>query len=178
MKNILVLGVTGSIAAYKAAELVSRLRQNDVEVRVIMTDSTTHIVYQQTILKLTKTTMTVSLGDIPTRQTRHIELALETKVLLIAPATADILAKMAHGIADDALSTFCLSHDGTVIVAPAMNPRMWMHPATQDNVRLLKQRGVRFVGPVEGHVACGESGAGRMSEVADILDAALKAMKE
>lgn len=178
MKNILVLGVTGSIAAYKAADLVSKLRQNGVEVRVIMTESATHLVCPQTFLTLSQAPVTVSLWDAPTWQPRHIELALETKVLLIAPATADILAKMAHGIADDALSTFCLSHDGTVIVAPAMNPRMWKHPATQENVRVLKSRGVRFVGPVEGRVACGEAGLGRMTEVGEILDAALQAMKE
>ncbi len=178
MKNLLVLGVTGSIAAYKAAELTSQLRQHGVEVRVMMTESATHLVAPQTFLTLSKSPVTVSLWDSPSWQPRHIELALETKVLLIAPATANILAKMAHGIADDSLSTFYLSHEGTVIVAPAMNPRMWRHPATQENVRILKERGVRFVGPAEGRVACGEAGVGRMSEVSEILSAALSAMSE
>ena len=177
-KHILVLGVTGSIAAYKAADLASRLRQNGVEIRVMMTESATHLVCPQTFLTLSKAPVTVSLWDAPSWQPRHIELALETKVLLIAPATANILAKMAHGLADDALSTFCLSHEGTVIVAPAMNPRMWRHPSTQANVRTLQERGVRFVGPVEGHVACGEAGLGRMAEVDEILNAALAAMAE
>ncbi|MCQ2403270.1 MAG: phosphopantothenoylcysteine decarboxylase [Lentisphaeria bacterium] len=177
-KHILVLGVTGSIAAYKAADLASRLRQNGVEIRVMMTESATHLVCPQTFLTLSKAPVTVSLWDAPSWQPRHIELALETKVLLIAPATANILAKMANGIADDALSTFCLSHEGTVIVAPAMNPRMWRHPATQANVRTLQERGVRFVGPVEGRVACGEAGLGRMAEVDEILSAALAAMTE
>ncbi len=177
-KHILVLGVTGSIAAYKAADLTSRLRQNGVEIRVMMTESATHLVCPQTFLTLSKAPVTVSLWDAPSWQPRHIELALETKVLLIAPATANILAKMANGIADDALSTFCLSHEGTVIVAPAMNPRMWRHPATQANVRTLQERGVRFVGPVEGRVACGEAGLGRMAEVDEILSAALAAMTE
>lgn len=177
-KHILVLGVTGSIAAYKAADLASRLRQNGVEIRVMMTESATHLVCPQTFLTLSKAPVTVSLWDAPSWQPRHIELALETKVLLIAPATANILAKMANGIADDALSTFCLSHEGTVMVAPAMNPRMWRHPATQANVRTLQERGVRFVGPVEGRVACGEAGLGRMAEVDEILSAALAAMTE
>ena len=177
-KHILVLGVTGSIAAYKAADLASRLRQNGVEIRVMMTESATHLVCPQTFLTLSKAPVTVSLWDAPSWQPRHIELALETKVLLIAPATANILAKMANGIADDALSTFGLSHEGTVIVAPAMNPRMWRHPATQANVRTLQERGVRFVGPVEGRVACGEAGLGRMAEVDEILSAALAAMTE
>ena len=177
-KPILVLGVTGSIAAYKAADLASRLRQNGVEIRVMMTESATHLVCPQTFLTLSKAPVTVSLWDAPTWQPRHIELALETKVLLIAPATANILAKMANGIADDALSTFCLSHEGTVIVAPAMNPRMWRHPATQANIRILQERGVRFIGPVEGRVACGEAGLGRMADIEEILQTALEAMKE
>lgn len=178
MKNILVLGVTGSIAAYKAAELTSRLRQEGVETHVIMTEAATRLVAPQTFLTLSKNPVTVSLWDAPTWKPRHIELALETKALLIAPATADILAKMANGIADDALSTFCLSHEGTVIVAPAMNPRMWRHPATRENCRILRERGVRFVGPVVGHVACGEEGEGRMAEVDDVFKAAMEAMKE
>ena len=164
IRNILVLGVTGSIAAYKAAELTSQLRKAGVEVRVMMTESATHLVCPQTFQTLSW-------------QPRHIELALETKLLVIAPATANILAKMAHGIADDALSTFYLSHDGPVLVAPAMNPRMWKHPATQANVKMRQKRGVKFVGPVVGSVACGEAGMGRMAPVEDILAAALEEFK-
>jgi phosphopantothenoylcysteine decarboxylase len=174
-KNILVLGVTGSIAAYKAADLCSRLRQSGREVRVIMTESATHLVAPQTFLTLSKAPVTISLWDAPSWQPRHIQLALETKLLVIAPATANILAKMAHGIADDSLSTFYLSHEGPVLVAPAMNPRMWRHPATQENIRILKERGVHFVGPACGHVACGdEEGPGRMCSVEEILDAIQK----
>ena len=177
-KTHLVLGVTGSIAAYKAAEITSLLRKAGVELTVMMTEAATRLVCPQTFQTLSRNPVVTSLWTSPDWQPRHIELAMETKVLLIAPATADILAKMAHGIADDALSTFCLSHEGTVIVAPAMNPRMWRHPATRANVALLKKRGVRFVGPVVGAVACGEAGLGRMAAVEEIVQAALAAMRE
>ena len=173
----LVLGVTGSIAAYKAAELTSQLRKAGIEVQVIMTEAATHLVCPQTFQTLSRAPVVTNLWDSPEWQPRHIELALETKLLVVAPATADILAKMAHGIADDALSTFCLSHDGPVLVAPAMNPRMWKHPATQANMQVLKERGVRLVGPVVGSVACGEAGMGRMASVEEILASALELMK-
>ena len=178
MARKIVIGVTGSIAAYKAAELTSQLRKAGIEVNVIMTESATRLVAPQTFQTLSRHSVVTSLWTSPDWQPRHIELALETKVLLIAPATANILAKMAHGIADDALSTFCLSHEGTVIVAPAMNPRMWRHPATVDNCALLRRRGVRFVGPVVGEVACGDAGMGRMATVEEIASAAIAAMKE
>ena len=176
-RNVLVLGVTGSIAAYKAAELTSQLRKAGVTVRVMMTEAATRLVCPQTFQTLSRAPVVTSLWDSPEWQPQHIELALETKLLVVAPATANILAKMAQGIADDALSTFCLSHDGPVLVAPAMNPRMWKHPATQANVRLLRERGVHFVGPVVGSVACGEAGMGRMASVEEILAAALELMK-
>ena len=176
-RNVLVLGVTGSIAAYKASELTSQLRKAGVTVRVMMTEAATRLVCPQTFQTLSRAPVVTSLWDSPEWQPRHIELALETKLLVVAPATANILAKMAQGIADDALSTFCLSHDGPVLVAPAMNPRMWKHPATQANVRLLRERGVHFVGPVVGSVACGEAGMGRMASVEEILAAALELMK-
>ncbi len=178
MKNILVLGVTGSIAAYKAADLTSRLRQRGIEVRVMMTESATKLVCPQTFQTLSQAPVVTELWHSPNWQPRHIELALETKLLVIAPATANILAKMAHGIADDALSTFCLSHDGPVIVAPAMNPRMWRHPATQENCRILRERGVQFVGPEDGRVACGDNGVGRMTTVDEIFQAAVAVMEE
>ena len=176
-RNLLVLGVTGSIAAYKAAELASLLVKADVKLQVMMTEAATHLVCPQTFQTLSRAPVVTSLWDSPDWQPRHIELALETRLLVVAPATADILAKMAQGIADDALSTFCLSHDGLVLVAPAMNPRMWKHPATQANVRLLKRRGVKFVGPVVGSVACGEAGMGRMASVVDIFTTAMELMK-
>lgn len=173
-KPLLVLGVTGSIAAYKAADLTSKLVQKGIDVQVIMTESAQKLVCPQTFMTLSQNPVITSLWEMPDWQPGHIALAIRASALLIAPATANILAKMAHGIADDALSTYYLSHTGPVLVAPAMNPRMWQHPATVDNCKLLKKRKVQFIGPETGHVACGENGPGRLAEVAAIVDTVLK----
>jgi phosphopantothenoylcysteine synthetase/decarboxylase len=166
---IVVLGVTGSIAAYKAAELTSSLVQAGLTVEVIMTANALRLVQPQTFFTLSQRPVVTDLWELPDWQPGHIALAERAALLLIAPATANILAKLAHGIADDALSTYALSHSGRVLVAPAMNPRMWAHPAVQANCRLLQERGVRFVGPASGRVACGEGGIGRLAAVPDIL---------
>lgn len=176
-KKVVVLGVTGSIAAYKAADLVSRMSQHDLEVHVIMTENAQRFVTPRTFLTLSRNPVVTSLWDTPEWQPEHVELATIANLLVIAPATANILAKMARGIADDALSTYCLSHTGQVIVAPAMNPRMWNHPATQANLRILRERNVVFAGPVCGRVACGEEGFGRMQEVPEVLDCILNTLK-
>jgi len=168
-----VLGVTGSIAAYKAADLTSRLVQAGITVEVIMTASAMRLVQPQTFLTLSQRPVTTDLWDLPDWQPGHIALAERAALLVVAPATANILAKLAHGLADDALSTYALSHSGPVLVAPAMNPRMWAHPAVQANCRVLRKRGVRFAGPVRGRVACGEGGLGRMAAVEDIVAAVL-----
>ena len=168
---VVVLGVTGSIAAYKAADLTSRLVKAGMDVRVLMTASALHLVGEQTFMTLSQNPVVTDLWAIPDWRPGHIELALCAQVLVIAPATANILAKMAHGIADDALSTYYLSHTGAVLVAPAMNPRMWSHAAVQENCRVLRERGVIFVGPDSGPVACGEGGMGRMAETPVILAA-------
>lgn len=167
--RVLALGVTGSIAAYKAADLTSKLRQAGITVQVLMTANAQKLVCAQTFFTLSQMPVITDLWTIPDWRPGHIELSARCKVLLIAPATANILAKMAQGIADDALSTFYLSHTGTVLVAPAMNPRMWEHPATQENVRILQERGVIFIGPDSGHVACGAGGRGRMAPVEEIF---------
>lgn len=171
-----VLGVTGSIAAYKAADLTSRLVQAGVEVDVILTANAMRLVQPQTFFTLSRRPVVKDLWELPDWQPGHIALAERAQALVVAPATANILAKLAHGIADDALSTYALSHTGLVIVAPAMNPRMWAHPAVQANCATLRQRGVRFVGPDTGRVACGEAGAGRMAAVEEILAAVLAAV--
>ena len=173
-KPLLVLGVTGSIAAYKAADITSKLVQNGIDVQVIMTEAAQRLVCPQTFMTLSRNPVITSLWEMPDWQPGHIALAIRATALLIAPATANILAKMAHGIADDALSTYCLSHTGPVMVAPAMNPRMWQHPATVDNCKLLKKRKVQFIGPETGHVACGENGPVRLAEVSDVIAAVLK----
>ena len=169
-KKSIVLGVTGSIAAFKAADLTSKLTQQGIKVNVIMTESATKLVQPQTFFTLSREPVITSLWDAPSWQPEHIKLAEESDLLVIAPATADIIAKMAHGIADDALSTYCLSHTKEVLVFPAMNPRMWHNAATQENVATLRRRGIDVVNPASGHVACGEEGDGRFPEVPLIVD--------
>jgi len=170
-KQIIALGVTGSIAAYKAADLVSRLVKQGCEVHVLMTAAARELVTERTFLTLSRNPVVVSLWDMPEWQPGHVSLAERAALLVVAPATANFLAKYAHGVADDALTTYALAHDGPVLLAPAMNPRMWRHPATQANRALLRRRGVRFVGPGSGRVACGDDGEGRMAEPTDILAA-------
>ena len=167
--HVLALGVTGSIAAYKAADLTSKFRQSGIAVQVLITANAQQLVCAQTFFTLSQMPVITDLWTIPDWRPGHIELSDRCKVLLIAPATANILAKMAQGIADDALSTFYLSHTGPVLVAPAMNPRMWKHPATQENCRILQDRGVIFIGPDTGNVACGTGGRGRMAPVEEIF---------
>ncbi|MBN2449408.1 MAG: phosphopantothenoylcysteine decarboxylase [Lentisphaeria bacterium] len=175
-RPLVALGVTGSIAAYKAADLTSRLLQAGIEVQVLMTRNAMRLVQPQTFLTLSRRPVITDLWEMPDWQPGHIALAEQARVLAVAPATACILAKMAHGIADDALSTYALSHGGAVIVAPAMNPRMWSHPAVKANCRCLRRRGARFVGPGAGRVACGEEGLGRLAPVEEILAAILDAL--
>ena len=164
-KITIALGVTGSIAAFKACELTSCLVREGYDVNVIMTASACKLVCPKSFLTLSRNPVMTDLWEEKEWQPGHIELAMRTKLLVIAPATANIIAKMAHGIADDALSTFYISHTGPTIVAPAMNPRMWAHPATQDNAALLRKRGVIFAGPDSGRVACGEDGKGRLCKI-------------
>lgn len=167
----LALGVSGSIAAYKAADLTSRLVKAGYNVVVIMTDHAQEMVTPITFLTLSRNPVVTTLFDLPEWKPGHIALTDQIDLFIVAPATANILAKMAQGIADDALSTALLSCTHPILVAPAMNPNMWQHPATQSNCEILKQRGVHFVGPGEGNLACGDSGIGRMSEPEVILQA-------
>lgn len=170
-RKVIVLGVTGSISAYKAADITSKLTQAGHEVHVIMTEAAQKLICPQTFLTLSHQSVVTDLWTVPEWKPGHIELAERADILLVAPATANILAKMACGIADDALSTYYLSHTGRVIVAPAMNNRMWEHAATQENCARLKARGVEFVGPAEGKLACGSIGRGRLAPVEEILGA-------
>lgn len=166
----IALGVTGSIAAYKAADLTSKLRQKNYQVQVIMTESATKLVQPQTFFTLSQNPVITSLWDAPSWQPTHIGLAEKCSLFVIAPASADIIAKLANGISDDALTTFAISHTGPMLIFPAMNPRMWQNPATQENIQTLRRRGIRVVDPASGHVACGESGKGRFPEVPQIVD--------
>lgn len=171
-----LLCVCGGIAAYKAAELVRRLREAGAEVQVAMTDNARRFVGAATFQALSGRAVRTSLWDEAAEAAMgHIELARWADRVLVAPATANTLAKLAHGLADDLVSTLCLATVAPVAVAPAMNNRMWLHPATQANLAILRQRGVRVIGPDEGPQACGEFGPGRMSEPAAIVAALAEA---
>ena len=167
-----VLGVTGGIAAYKSCEVVSRLRKLGASVHVIMTKNATEFVAPLTFETLSNNPVVTDTFARPeTWEVEHIALAQRAEVFVIAPATANILAKMACGIADDMLSTTVLATKAPVLVAPAMNTGMWTAEATRQNMETLKARGVQVVGPDSGLLACGDTGAGRMSEPEAIVAA-------
>lgn len=167
-KTLIVLGVTGGIAAYKAADLCSKLSK-EYEVQVVMTENAQKFVTPLTFQTLSRRPVITSLWETAQWRPRHVELADEADCFVCAPATANFIAKYAHGIADDALTTFCAAFHGLSIVVPAMNPKMWSQCACMENVNTLKLRGVQFAGPAVGHVACGADGAGRMLEAAEIF---------
>src|SRR5579872_2609068 len=175
----ITLGVTGGVAAYKAAELVRRLQQDDFSVQVVMTRGAREFVTPLTFAALSGQKVITDLfagqeasGDANLDSAiEHIAIAQRTDLLLVAPATADILAKFAQGIADDFLTTLYLASTAPVVVAPAMNVNMWNHAATQANIEVLRARGVRIVNPDEGYLACGMTGAGRLAGQQEILAA-------
>jgi len=167
----ILLGVTGGIAAYKAAELTRLLTGAGAQVRVVMTRAAQDFVGPLTFQALSGERVRTDLLDVDAEQAMgHIELARWAELVLIAPASADTMARLAHGQADDLLTTVCLATEAPVAVAPAMNRVMWAHAATQDNARTLAARGVTLLGPDSGGQACGETGAGRMRESADLVD--------
>ncbi len=167
-----VLGVTGGIAAYKACEVVSRLRKLHAEVDVIMTENATKLVAPLTFETLSNRPVSVdTFTRIESWDVKHISLAQKADVFVVAPATANLMAKLAHGIADDMLTTTLLATKAPILIAPAMNTGMWTAQATQENLQTLLNRGVKTVGPASGVLACGDTGAGRMSEPEEIVDA-------
>ncbi len=175
-RNI-VLGVTGSIAAYKAAELTSQLAKQDCDVRVVMTADALRFITPLAFKTLSRHPVVTDLyeeeeGWKPT----HIRLADEADLLLIAPATANVMAKLAQGLADDALTCIALALNpkAKVLLAPAMNGKMWSHAATQQNVAVLRSRGVEFIGPEEGLLSCGYEGLGRLWPVDAVARRALE----
>lgn len=172
-KNVL-LGVTGGIAAYKAAELCRLFVKQGVPVQVVMTRSATRFVGPMTFQALSGNAVRVELFDESHEAAMgHIELARWADQIVVAPASADFLARYAAGMADDLLTTLCLATTAPVAVAPAMNQQMWQHPATVENVRRLRSRGIRVLGPAAGEQACGESGPGRLLEPNALLAALL-----
>ena len=166
----IVVGVTGGIAAYKACDLVSRLKKRGAQVRVVLTEHACQFVQPLSFETLSGNPAYTDSFD-RKYEIGHVALAKWADLLLIAPATANCMAKMACGIADDLLSTTCLAVRCPVLVAPAMNSAMWRNPATQANLELLRSRGVHFVGPEAGHLACGDDDVGRMSEPEQIVEA-------
>jgi phosphopantothenoylcysteine decarboxylase len=173
----IVLGVTGSIAAYKAAEITSRLAKAEVNVNVVLTADAQKFITALTFKTLSRNPVETDLYDESEGwKPMHIKLADEANLLLIAPATANVLAKLAHGLADDALTCIALALQPKtpVLIAPAMNGKMWLHPATQQNIATLKGRGVQFIGPEEGMLSCGYEGIGRLFDPEKIVQRALE----
>ncbi len=169
MARVLLI-VGGGIAAFKASELIRLLRRNGHSVTPVLTAGGAHFVTPMTLAALAESPVYTSLWDLKDEtEMGHIQLSRAADLVLVCPATADLLAKMAAGIADDLATTLLLATDKPVAVAPAMNVRMWLHPATQANVASLKARGVQVIEPVEGDMACGEYGPGRLPEPAEIL---------
>jgi len=168
----ILLGVSGGIAAYKAADLARRLRDAGAEVRVVMTEGAQQFVTALTFQALSGQAVRTSLWDEAAEAAMgHIELARWAHRIVIAPASANVIAQLAHGFASDLLSTLCLASEAPIALAPAMNRVMWANAATRANVEVLRSRGVTVLGPAEGDQACGEIGAGRMLEPLQIVEA-------
>lgn len=177
MSEILI-GVAGGVAAYKTATVVSRLVQTGHGVTVVMTKSAQQFIGAATFHALTGRPVFVESFDQSQHPLGpHIELARRADVMCVAPATANLLAKTAHGLADDLLSTLLLSFNGPVLFAPAMNCEMWEKPAVQRNVKTLQADGVTMIGPGEGWLSCRQVGAGRMSEAEEIVEAIVQSLK-
>src|SRR5262252_5096960 len=167
----ILLGVTGGIAAYKSPDLVRRLRERGADVQVVMTTAAREFVTATTFQAVSGRTVRSDLWDAAAEAAMgHIELARWADAVLVAPASADFLARLASGQADDLLATLCLATQAPIAVAPAMNHLMWSNAATRANVATLTQRGVRIYGPGEGDQACGETGPGRMLEPSDLAE--------
>ena len=175
--RVIVLGVTGSIAAYKAADLTSELRRQGADVFVVMTRAAREFVGATTFQTLSRNPVSEELwNEGEDWQPGHIELADKADILLVAPATAHLIAQFAHGLAADALTSIYLATPAKVMLAPAMNGKMYQHAATQENLRKLRDRDHLFVDPEEGELACGYEGIGRMASVERIVEAVLAAL--
>ncbi len=171
MKNIL-LGVTASIAAYKACDLVKDLRAKKYSVTVVMTKDAHHFVTPLSLQSFSGNEVVEDFFSLPGRVTPvHIELAKRSDLILVAPATADVIAKLAYGFAEDVLSCTVLASEAPIVIVPAMNEKMYFNKITQENVERLKKRGALFVEPIKGHLVCMEEGVGHIAENATILRA-------
>ena len=172
----ILLGITGGIAAYKSAELTRRLRDHGAEVRVVMTPAATEFIAPLTLQALSGNPVHTDLLDHEAEAAMgHIELARWADAIVIAPATANFIARLSNGLADDLLSTLCLATAAPLLIAPAMNRQMWQHPATQENIARLQARGVTLLGPASGAQACGETGPGRLLDPEELVQAIISA---
>jgi phosphopantothenoylcysteine synthetase/decarboxylase len=172
---MIVVGITGSIAAYKAADLVSKLVKADCEVNVVMTHGAQQFITPLTLQTLSRHPVVTDIFDgTHGWKPGHIDLADRANLLLIAPATANVIAELTHGLAGNPIGEIALATLAPVLIAPAMNGKMWQHAATQQNVATLKSRGVEFIGPEEGMLACGYEGLGRLWNVDGIVARALE----
>lgn len=168
----LLLGITGGVAAYKAAELARLLVQDEVDVQTVMTQSACHFVGPETFQSLTGNPVYTDLWETNAIQNMaHINLSRNVDLILVAPASADFIARLASGMADDLLATLCLARDCPLMIAPAMNRQMWENSATQRNLSLLQHDGIKIIGPASGEQACGETGMGRMLGACELLEA-------
>jgi phosphopantothenoylcysteine decarboxylase / phosphopantothenate---cysteine ligase len=166
----IILAITGSIAAYKIPGLIRQLRAQECNVKVVVTEAAKAFVTPLTLQCLSNNPIYEKLLDAESEMAMgHIELAHWAEAILIAPASANCIAKLAHGIADDLLSTLCLVATCPIVLVPAMNQQMWLNAATQDNIKILTQRGIKICGPASGEQACGETGPGRMLEPEEIV---------
>lgn len=177
MQKTVLIGVTGCIAAYKSAEIVRALQKRGLRVKVVMTEHATHFVDPLTFRSLTHEPVAVGLFDDPSDPIHHISLAEEADLFLIAPCTANVAAKIAHGIADDLLTTTALACTAPLVVAPAMNVHMYKAAATQENLSTLARRGARIIEAGSGYLACGDVGRGRLAEIEDIVDCVLDTLE-
>ena len=172
-RKTIIVGVTGSIAAYKSADLVSKLVKRNHDVFVLMTNGAQEFITPLTLRTLSKNPVTInSFAESEGWRPGHIALADRCDLLLVAPATANIIAELACGLAANPVAEVALATLAPVLVAPAMNGKMWLHPATKENVSVLQTRGVHFIGPEEGMLACGYEGIGRLWDVDGIVEAA------
>jgi phosphopantothenoylcysteine synthetase/decarboxylase len=179
-QRLVILGVTGSIAAYKAVDLASRLTKEGCEVRVVLTGDAQRFITPLAFKTLSRHPVITDLYDEEEDwKPAHIELADRADLLLVAPATANKIAKLALGLADDALTCIALAlrPEAKVLIAPAMNGKMWLHPATQGHVAALKGRGAEFIGPERGLLSCGYEGLGRLWDAEQIADRALEMLR-
>ncbi|MBQ9001321.1 MAG: bifunctional phosphopantothenoylcysteine decarboxylase/phosphopantothenate--cysteine ligase CoaBC [Eggerthellaceae bacterium] len=178
MQKTVVLGVTGCVAIYKACEVLRGLQKAGVRVKVVMTKNATEFIQPAMFRALMREPVAVGLfDDAPGDPIHHISLAKEADLFLVAPCTANVMAKLAHGIADDLLTTTALATTAPIAIAPAMNVNMYDHVATQENMQTLKARGVRFIDAGEGYLACGDVGRGRLAEPDDIVAAAIEMLE-